>query len=572
MMRFESLTIRVKFPTVGLLFVAAGCALMPARLAVGADDDSVARAMRDELARSMGELKMDQYPPPYYVAYTYEELQRFSCSASFGALSGSGFSHDWRVAVDARVGDYELDNTNFVRNYSLTGGAARLAAPEAPDYWNIRHRLWVATDLMYKRAIEDFAAKTAWLQRNNVPDRPADLSRADPSTHIEEQRALAIESAKFEELVKRLSARFRTAAAIQSSDVYFEGTAANSTLVNSEGSHVRQGATSARLTVVAGTQAADGMPLGDTLAFYGVTPEDLPDEPTLIAAVDELIARLTARVSGPRAEEYIGPVLLEGDAACFAMLELLIDRLSSPDEPLGYAGLGTPFKNRLKKRVTPAFLSITDDPTVTRFADIRLLGAYAVDDDGVPAQPVTLVDEGRLKEWYMSRVPTRAIKPSNGHSRSGKGGPGCVLVKSSNTLGREQLRAELIKIAVEQELPYAIRIESIARADVGVRGATAGGGFRDGTVELSAPISAYRVYQDGHEEPIRGGEWQGVTLRTLRDIFVTGDQPHVLNVIRRGSPVSVVCPALLIEEMEMKKPEEQEARLPYLTHPSFEQP
>ena len=533
-------------------------------------DDAIVRAMKDELARSIGELKMESYDTPYYVAYTCTETDRFSCAASFGALTSTGGSRDAQVGVDARVGSYDLDNTNFVRNYSLTGGTARIDAPREHDYWTVRQRLWRVTDMMYKRAIEDLAAKQAWLQRNTVKDRPADLIQVEPTTYVEPRRELQVDAARHEDLARELSSRFRGAPTIQSSNVFFEVAAQNRTLIDSEGSHVRTGSTWCRLVVVAGTQAEDGMPIGDTETFYGRTLDDLPDQAALAAAVDAMIARLAARVTAPRAEEYIGPVLLEGDAACFAMLELLIDRLSNPDEPLGYTGLGTPFKNRLRKRVTPSFLTVIDDPTVREFSGVPLLGAYAVDDDGVAAERLTLVDEGRLRSWYMSRVPTRAIAETNGHSRGGKGGPGCVLVQSSHTLSRKDLREKLLEVAADQELPYAIRVASIARADVGVRGSRSGGGFQNGNVELSAPIAAYRVYLDGTEEPIRGGEWQGVTLRTLRDIFVTGDEPHVMSALRRGSRVSVVCPSLLIEEIEMKRPEEQEARLPYLVHPHFD--
>jgi len=39
-------------------------------------------------------------------------------------------------------------------------------------------------------------------------------------------------------------------------------------------------------------------------------------------------------------------------------------------------------------RVLPDFLNATDDPSMTTFAGHALLGAYAVDDEGVPAQAV----------------------------------------------------------------------------------------------------------------------------------------------------------------------------------------
>lgn len=533
------------------------------------DEGPALAALRAELARSTTELKMENVPPPYRLALTLSSSESFGCSASFGALLRQGADANRSVSIDLRVGDPSLDNTGFRRGGGTTASAGRVELPEDDDALAIQRRLWLAIDGGYKAAVEDLAAKQAWLQTNSVPDRPADLSPAEPVVLLGPMESFALDRPTWVDLARRLSGRFRSFPRIQTSLVSLDGGAGNETLISSEGFHTRDGYRFARLVTTGSTQAPDGMPLGDAIVHYGRDPGDLPDAARLEAEVDAMARRLEERAGAARAEEYIGPVLFEGDAACFVMLELLIDRLANPHEPLGAKNAGTPFKNRLKKRVTPDFLKITDDPTRSELDGVPLLGSYEVDDDGVRAQPVTLVDEGRLKSWYMSRIPTRAIAETNGHSVGGAGGPGVVLVESSKTLEQGRLRAELIRIAVEQELPYAIRVEAMARDDIRVAGARNGGQYSNGNVSLSQPIAAWRVYPDGREEPIRGGDWQGVTLRTLRDIAVTGDRPHVLNCFRNGAFLSVACPSLLIEELEMRKPAEQESKLPYLEHPSF---
>lgn len=538
-----------------------------------ADYDAVAvRAMKDEMKRTLERLKLEDSSPPYRVVYTFSENTSWSCAASFGGLLASGVGPlvpMRSVSADVRIGDHVLDNTNFVDGYGGTGGSGQLGLPQDDDYDSIRQRLWLLTDQMYKNAVEEWARKQAWLQTNSEPDRPEDLALVPPLEHVEARHTVAVDRPRAEELVRRLSALFRAAPKLQHSVVSFDAGAGNETMISSEGTHTRKGFHFCRMIVTAATQATDGMPLGDLCAFYGRDFDDLPKSADMEAAVKALIDRLTALADAPRAEEYIGPVLFEGDAAAFAMLELLVDRLSDPQEPLGSKNDGTPFKNRLRKRITPPFLTVVDDPLQTDFEGVPLLGHFEIDDDGVKTMPVTLVGEGRLKSWYMSRIPTRAIRETNGHSIGGSGGPGNVFVTSTNALGKDELRAELLRIAAEQELPYAIRIEALARADISVRGPRASGAFRNGNVSLSAPLAAYRVYPDGHEVPIRGGEWQSVTLRSLRDIFVTGKDAHVLNTYRGGAFVSVVCPSLLIEELEMKKPAEQESLLPYLPHPFF---
>lgn len=536
------------------------------------DNDVTVRAMRDEMARTLDKLRLENADAPFIVNYSSYVGKSWSCAAAFGAITGASDGESRSIGVEVRVGDYKMDNTNFAGGFGFGGSSTRVAVPKDPDYDLIRHNLWLASDGAYKGAVEQMAAKKAWLKTNTVTDHPGDLTKVDPVVRIETEHTVEVDKEASLALAKRLSALFKEAPAIQASGVSYAVVASDETTLSSEGFFTRKGETWARVTVTAGTQAVDGMPLGDLCVFFARTAKELPSADEMEREVKAMIARLTAQVDAPRADEYIGPVLFEGDAACFAMLELLVDRLVNPHEPLGAKNAGTPFKNRLKKRVAPPFLSVVDDPLQETLEGITLLGAYHLDDDGVLAQPVSLIEEGRLKNWYMSRIPTRAIKTTNGHSRGGVGGAGCVFVKSSNTMPREKLRQELIRIAVEQELPYAIRIETLARADVGVAGPRAAGGFANGTIRLSPPIQAYRVYPDGHEEPIRGGEWQGVTLRTLRDIFVTGNKSNVLNTSRGGNFVSIACPDLLVEEIEMKKPAEQESKRPYLDHPYFAKP
>lgn len=536
------------------------------------ESDPTIKAMKDEMARSLERLRLESSDPPFLVNYALTEQQSWFASATFGAITGASGRDARGIGIEVRVGDYTMDNTNFAGGFGFGGSESRIGVPKDDSYEVVRQRLWLATDQCYKGAVEQMAAKKAWLKSNTVTDHPGDLSKVEPLVRFEEKHTLQVDAdltSHGKEIAKKLSALFREAPAIQSSSATFVVVASNETRLSSEGSFTRKGESWARVTVTASTQATDGMPLGDLCAFYARGHRDLPSLDEMEAEVKRMISRLSAQVSAPRADEYIGPVLLEGEAAAFAMMELIVDRLASPHEPLGAKNAGSPFKNRLKKRVAPPFLSLIDDPTLEEFEGRPFLASFTVDDDGVLARPVELIEEGRLKNWYMSRIPTRAIRDTNGHSRGGVGAPGCVIVRSSNAMTREQLRAELLRIAKEQELPYAIRVETLARGDVSVSGRAAAGGFSSGTVRLSPPIAAYRVYPDGREEPIRGGEWQGVTLRTLRDIFVTGDRAHVVNALRGAGMTSIACPDLLIEEIEMKKPAEQEVKRPYLEHPFF---
>ena len=105
--------------------------------------------------------------------------------------------------------------------------------------------------------------------------------------------------------------------------------------------------------------------------------------------------------------------------------------------PLGQNARTTgDWANNYKSRVLPDFLSVVDDPTLTAFEGHILLGNYAVDDEGVKASRVTLVEKGQLVSYLLSRGPIRDFPQSNGHGRASVAGPptsslGNLIVQSS---------------------------------------------------------------------------------------------------------------------------------------------
>ena len=67
----------------------------------------------------------------------------------------------------------------------------------------------------------------------------------------------------------------------------------------------------------------------------------------------------------------------------------------------------------------PEFLDVVDDPGLKSYDGKGLMGAYDVDDEGVPAQAVKLVTAGRLENYLIGREPVRDFPQSNGHGRAG---------------------------------------------------------------------------------------------------------------------------------------------------------
>src|SRR5260370_23625906 len=202
-----------------------------------------------------------------------------------------------------------------------------------------------------------------------------------------------------------------------------------------------------------------------------------------------------------------------------------------------------------------------------------LLGYYQFDEEGVPAQRVTLVDHGVLKNFEMSRPPLVGFPHSNGHGRRQLGATpvsrqGNLIVQSSKTVTNVQLRAKLIELIKAQGNPYGLLIDDIA------------GGFTfTGRGQPQAfqvlPLVVYKVYPDGRpDELVRGVDIVGTPLAALTKIVATGDTPEVFNGYcgaRSGSvPAAAASPAILISGVDIHTEKMTTGKPPILPPPAHD--
>jgi len=224
--------------------------------------------------------------------------------------------------------------------------------------------------------------------------------------------------------------------------------------------------------------------------------------------------------------------------------------------------------------VLPGFLSVTSDPTAKDFRGAPLVGGYEVDDDGVPGQRVQLVEKGKLRNFCMSRIPTRKFKKSNGHSRNGRGAVSNLFLESMKRMPPDKLRERLVELAIDETLDYVYICRRMANPAIsyldpmGWYSAMMG----RGGILLPPPILLYRLnIADGKETLVRGARFKKLELRVLRDIVATGDDEAAYIPLGQGEgEVSVVTPSLLIKEVEIGKPGREMEKLPSFPNPFFE--
>jgi predicted Zn-dependent protease len=561
------------------------------------DEDVVMKVLQDELARSTTRLKMDKATPPYYVGYTVKENVTFEVRAMFGALASRGEGRNRSLSADVRVGDYSLDNTNFSdggMRMAMFGGGGRGGESSFSvddNYDALRHSVWLATDSAYKQAVEQLEKKKAHLQVKTIKDRPDDFSKEEPVVSVQPAAKLELDRDRWAQITRRVSGLFREYPSVQSSTVMFMAQAENRWFVNSEGFRHRVGETGIGMILLASAQSEDGMKMSDYEIFMGRVEKDLPSEEAIEKGARALAERLTKLTQAPVAEEYRGPLLLEGQAASEFFVQTLAPSLGNAHEPVGQDNPmmammgnngqgGNLLKEKLGKKVLPGFISVTDDPGAKEFAGSALLGGFEIDDDGVKAQKLTLVEKGTLKTFCMGRIPARAIAKSNGHGKGGAGRISNLFISSDAPKKPEELRARLLELAKEEDLKsvyIARRVsnmlssvmnpQSLMQVMMGRMTAGAEG------VSLLPPVLLYRVsVADGKEELVRGATFGKMTLRVLRDIDCMGDDAKAYAVMQGGSQElgGLVTPSVLLKEIELAKPGKETEKPPVLKNPLFE--
>ena len=398
-----------------------------------ASDDLIVEAMQDEMDRSMAGLRLPDQPAPYYIAYTIHDTTRTSLTAAVGALMADSTGRSRLLHVEVRVGDYDFDSSHFA-TAGRPPGVAVVTLDD--DYLSLRRRIWMATDAAYKRAVDVYARKKATFQNRVNTDPIPDFSRETPREHLAPAPAPRPVGASWRDTVRHVSAIFGEMPEIHQAQVSLSVTQGTRYFLNSEGFKTVAPVELATLAVQAQTQAADGMALRNSFTTFGKTLDDLPSRAEATGRARELAANLVELRDAPVGDDYYGPVMLEGQAAGQLLARSLVPLFLSRRPPTrdgvgrgggrgggGGAGLGggrsTPFLRRLGSRVLPESLTVTDTPSLTSYGNAPVPGAYVVDEEGVLAQDVTLVQDGRLMTLLTSRAPQLNLPTSNGHARGG---------------------------------------------------------------------------------------------------------------------------------------------------------
>ena len=576
-----------------------------------ADNDHTLQAMKDEMARSKTRLelqipKLDKPVRPYYIEYRLLDLDIREVVAQYGALVTSAHNRSRVMNVAARVGDYKLDSSNFISEEGFRGfiGPSGTVGIDR-DYDSLRQDLWIATDQAFKEAVETYSRKQAYLSSLARQSDIDDLSHVEAVKHIEPLVASDWTGRNWDQEARDTSAVFRAFPQIYESKVTYYLVFMTEYLLTSEGTEVRANHSFAAIESGLSSLADDGMQVNNYYATYAPRPADLPGPDAVRKALNVAGTELMGMRAAPPAPDYTGPVLFEPRAAGALLAEVLTPSLSGARPPLAFqpvveqlmSSLGgrSDWSGKVGSRVLPAGVTLMDNPAAADYKGALLVGGYAIDQEGVPGEKVTLVDEGKLKNMLMSRRPGPDFEKSNGHGRSAflsdaRPVMSNLFFSSSEALSKEDLKKKFLDSCRAEKLEYCIVVRQMDNPSLSLlhqedfSELLASFGGNAATDRL--PLVVYKIYpSDGHEEIVRGARISGFSPRMLRNIEAIGNDGAVFNYMQNqtagvagtalaafgtaqnGLPCSVVAPSLLFEEVEVRGARGEPKHLPLLPEP-----
>jgi hypothetical protein len=575
------------------------------------DTDKTLAALHDELQRSKDRLALPGQERPYFIEYRLLDLDERVISAEFGALLTSGTTRNRFMSVDVRVGDYKLDSSNFLSAEGFRGflGGSTGTVGIDRDYDSLRQDLWLATDQAYKAALDSFSNKQAALRALANAPTVDDFAQVQPVVMVEQRVEPDWTSRNWEAEARTVSAILKNYPELYNSRVTYHLIYATSYLVTTEGTQIRTSRSVAAIEASLGTQAPDGMPLHNFLAVYADRPAQLPTAEAVRQQLDAKGKELAALRTAPTVKDYDGPMLFEAPAAGSLLAQLVPPSLGGARPPLStntrfeqmMQALGgrSEWMGRIGQRVLPLTVGLTDDPTVAQFQGHDLIASYQVDQEGVRAQKVALVQEGLLKEMLMSRRPGPDFDHSNGHGRSTflampRPMTSNLFFTGSNSESPAELRKKFLDACKQngQQFGLLVRemdnpvIASSSQEELSDSLATLASGAPNGD---RMPLLVYRVnVSDGREELVRGALISQLTVRNLRALQGIGNDDAVFYYAQSqdaetagtalgafgsangGVPSDVIAPSLLFEEVEVRGPRGEPRRMPLVPPPPLQ--
>lgn len=542
----------------------------------GQGQDKLLGLLKEELAQQMKELKDEEFSP-YHMNYRVIDVTSSVVSASFGALMNSQQYRSRTLVPQIRLGDEKLDNFRFNQMGAAMSryqgpSVARLPLDEENNEDAVRQAIWDEVNNRYKFAV-DMYQKTKAESSVNVEeeDKAPYFSEAKVEKYYEAPlpaEKMTIDMDQWAARMKEISAVFKNQPGIMKGDAIMIYTVERRYFVNNEGTEVVQNLPYARIMVFGETKADDGMELPLNLSYFAYDPADLPANDKIIADAKEMVKTLEALRVAPVVDPYTGPALLSGPASGVFFHEIFGHRIEG--QRMKSENDGQTFKKMVGQLVLPADMHVYDDPTLRKYAGEDLNGFYKYDDQGVKAERVDVVVNGKLNDFLMTRTPIDGHPRTNGHARASDGfdpvsRQSNLVIETSNPKTPEELRQLLIEEVKKQGKEYGYFFKEVTS------GFTFTGKGATNSFNVT-PLEVYKVFADGRpDQLVRGVDLIGTPLSMFSNIIYAGNDARVFTGMcgaESGSiPVTAISPTILVNKVETQRKAKSQDILPILPAP-----
>jgi|GEM_PF-3501188 Predicted Zn-dependent proteases and their inactivated homologs len=517
---------------------------------LSAQEQEVFKAMQNEMQRNLKNLKMDKFARPYYIAYKIIPETRYLFNASQGVLMQDKKTYTPEYEVQVRIGSPKEDNSYFNPSVWLP---KETDSSFALNYEDVSKFLWQTTDIVYKNSLAELTEKQAYKKNKHINQKYDDFSFYPAQEHFDNLTEPTIDKEYWREVAQKTSAKgalpefedFMTFVNINFAPSYF---------LTSRGSKYLQDKYSIKIRFIAQGRLEDGLEfnLNKTLTYADF--KDVPSLEQLEKEAEDFAKEVITLQKAKKVDAYIGPILLEGSQAADLMRVLSqgISRTKHIASNEDYSYYDGAFSDKLGLKVFSAGFDVIDDPLRKTFDNKKLAGYYEIDEEGVKAEKIQIIENGILKDLPFTASLTKNNKKSNGHARSYYGyttllaRPSNLILLARSTIAEEDFIKTFQNFCAEQGLKACPVIKA-----------------RDGDTFFGFMIDS----KTGAKTPVYG-EMTTLNTRSLRDIKYASDKMQVYNeMTRNGFGYSIITPDLILDNGEINQSKRQPARKPLVKRP-----
>ncbi|MCB9638064.1 MAG: hypothetical protein H6727_04055 [Myxococcales bacterium] len=520
--------------------------------------DKILDLMQQEMQRYMGYFAKQPLPKVYSLRYRMLLRYGVLLRATDGVISATvdnRKSPACNTHVSIRVGDNKFDQTGQDgRDWSiyrtLLPANSTCTSKLHPEI--LKKQLWIQTDREYRVATASYWRKRYIRSiKPKLLDKAGDFTKEAPTLY---QAPLAprlqLDKKKWKAIIRKITGQTRKDPRVLESQISIDGDDHILLGVGNDGSRVRTRQHGYTWTVTIKYIGKNKEYVTSSRNGYARTEAELPTEAQLQATHDDLLTNLKRITQSEEGEPDEGPAIVDPMLAGAMFFDILMSRFGTgrfllPSDQRF-------FEKKLGHPIIPAFLSVYDDPTLTHWGKTPLNSHYLYDDEWVRARRLTMIKDGVLKQFYMSRKPYKKMQKSNGHGRSAFGRqafsrPGTTIVESKRAVHLKKLRAMLIQEAKKQGQRYAYILRRFS-----------GYSQVSGAIYSATPDEVIQIdVKTGKEKHLKGLRIRTGAMQLMKGILATGQDAQVFNgadgEFSGNINIAVVSPSLLIQRVSLNR-------------------